>query len=29
MLEEMWRFDRKMIHETYESVVEALEDQRN
>jgi hypothetical protein len=24
MLEEMWEFDRKMIHEKYEGVVEAL-----
>jgi hypothetical protein len=25
MLEDMWEFDRQMIHEKYQSVVEALE----
>jgi hypothetical protein len=29
MLGEMWEFDRKMIHEKYRSVVEALEDQKD
>lgn len=28
MLKEMWEFDRKMIHERYESVVEALDVRR-
>jgi len=28
MLEKMWEFDRKMIHERYEGVVSAIENRR-